>query len=87
MHYVLSALTLRPMSQAAHSRLLNRVSHWVSVFAGNAMSSAQSASVIVCASASFLCQLETVFVHLIYRHSKYLVSANDEQVWDLCVSL
>ena len=49
MYSVLSALTWRPMPAAAHSRLCSRVSAWAGVFARSAMSSAWSASIIVCA--------------------------------------
>ena len=49
MYSVLSAFTRRLMPLAAHSRLSSRDSAWAGVFASNAMSSASSASIIVCA--------------------------------------
>ena len=49
MYSVLSALTWRPMPPAACSRLCSRVSACASVFARSTMSSAKSASLIICA--------------------------------------
>ena len=65
MYSILSALIWRPMPSAARSRLCNRDSVWVGVFARSAFVGIVRVRNCLCevSSASLLCQLETFFFH------------------------
>ena len=80
MYSVLSALTWSPMPAAARSRLCRRILAWAGGFARSTVIDVVCVHNCSCgvSSASFLCQLETVFFHQVNKRSKLVVKADDK---------
>ena len=89
MYSVLSALTWRPMSPAARSRLYSRDSHWACISQKRYVISVNLVRNCFCgiSSDSFLYQIETVVFLFINRRFNYVVQRDYQQVWGKLVSL